>query len=60
MFTYYLRTTAAGQAEKKRADVKKRNVAKITGPKVSERQVEKQQRQAAACFASFLGKPVGK
>ena len=45
--------------------MKKRNAAKITGPKVSERQVEKQQRQAAACFTSFgismgKAKPVGK
>jgi hypothetical protein len=44
------------QAEKRRADANKRKVAKITG-KVSERLVEKQQRQAAACFAAWgLGK----
>ena len=60
----YCHVTATGQAEKKRANTKKREVAKITGG-ASERQVEKQQRQAAACFTSFgismgKAKPVGK
>ena len=55
VFTYYLLPTyllPGTQAEKKHADAKKRKMAKITG-KVSERHVEKQQRQAAACFAAW-------
>jgi hypothetical protein len=44
------------QSERKLAESRKRKVAKVTG-KLSERSVEKQQRQAAACFARWkLGK----
>lgn len=44
------------QSERKLAESRKRKVAKVTG-KMSERSVEKQQRQAAACFAGWkLGK----